>query len=189
MTYGRAVRGADGRTWLQYWFLYADNPQDRGIVRTGRHEGDWEVVQVRLGPGGRPDAATYAQHSWAAGVRLARRRLRRPRLARLVPDAPASTGGRGPTRTTRRPGTGASVRPEVRPFGAWVALAGAVGAHARPAGCPAEAPSPRGPAFQPDGAVARPGGFHARGARLRGRRAAASLAGLRVALRALLALR
>ncbi|HEV2062136.1 MAG TPA: hypothetical protein VGR12_04720, partial [Solirubrobacteraceae bacterium] len=45
VTYGRRVLGSDGRTWLQYWFLYATNTQDRGIVRTGRHEGDWEMVQ------------------------------------------------------------------------------------------------------------------------------------------------
>ncbi len=29
--------------WLQYWLYARDNPQDRGILRTGRHEGDWEV--------------------------------------------------------------------------------------------------------------------------------------------------
>ena len=61
--YGRVVR-AGGRTWLQYWSYHAYNSQDRGILRTGRHEGDWELVQLRF-EGGRPTRATYAQHSWA----------------------------------------------------------------------------------------------------------------------------
>lgn len=65
VAYGRQVTGRDGRTWLQYWFLHATNTQDRGIVRTGRHEGDWEMVQLRLDARGRPDTATFAQHSWA----------------------------------------------------------------------------------------------------------------------------
>src|SRR4051812_14922722 len=65
VAYGRAVQARGGRTWLQYWFLYAANPQDRGIVRTGRHEGDWEVVQVELDPGGRARQAVFAEHSWA----------------------------------------------------------------------------------------------------------------------------
>jgi phage shock protein A len=64
--YGHAVRDG-GRLWLQCWFFYPDNPQDRGIVRSGRHEGDWEVLQVGLGAGGRPEVVTFAQHSWHQG--------------------------------------------------------------------------------------------------------------------------
>ena len=41
------------------------NDQDRGIVRTGRHAGDWEMVQVRSDAAGRPVEAVYAQHSGA----------------------------------------------------------------------------------------------------------------------------
>ena len=44
--------------------LFADNPQDRGLLRTGRHEGDWEVVQYRLRRG-RIVQGVYAQHSGA----------------------------------------------------------------------------------------------------------------------------
>jgi hypothetical protein len=62
--YGR-VASEDGETWLQYWFFYAYNPQDRGIVATGRHEGDWELTQLRLGDDGTPAEAVFAQHSWA----------------------------------------------------------------------------------------------------------------------------
>ena len=65
VAYGRVARDG-GRTWLQYWLFFGYNGQDRGIVRTGRHEGDWELVQFRLAAGGRPDAATFAQHSSAA---------------------------------------------------------------------------------------------------------------------------
>ena len=51
-------------------------PQDRGIVRTGRHAGDWELFQVRLDARGRPDEVVVGQHSGAercAGARLLRR--------------------------------------------------------------------------------------------------------------------
>ncbi|MFL5904085.1 MAG: Vps62-related protein, partial [Solirubrobacteraceae bacterium] len=50
--------------WLQYWLFYAQNAQDRGIVHTGRHAGDWEMVQLRLAHGA-PVEAVYAQHSGA----------------------------------------------------------------------------------------------------------------------------
>ena len=34
-------------------------------MRTGRHEGDWELVQFRVTAAGRPVEAVYAQHSGA----------------------------------------------------------------------------------------------------------------------------
>jgi len=52
---------------LQYWLFYPDNPQDRGIVRAGRHVGDWEMLQVGLGRALRPQVVTYAQHHWRQG--------------------------------------------------------------------------------------------------------------------------
>jgi hypothetical protein len=60
--YGRAKEDSKGRLWLQYWFYYFFNDYNLagGI---GLHEGDWEMVQLRMGPdGGRPDLAVYAQH-------------------------------------------------------------------------------------------------------------------------------
>ena len=63
--YGRAVPRDGGGAWLQYWLFYPGQDQDRGILRTGRHEGDWELIQVRLDAGGRPKEAVYAQHSGA----------------------------------------------------------------------------------------------------------------------------
>ena len=65
VAYGRVARDGAQR-WLQYWLFFAFNGQDRGIVRTGRHEGDWEMVQLRLAADGRPDAATFTQHSSTA---------------------------------------------------------------------------------------------------------------------------
>jgi hypothetical protein len=59
--YGATRRDREGSTWLQYWFFYYYN--DRAMIGTGRHEGDWEVIQLRIGPGGEPDVATYSQHT------------------------------------------------------------------------------------------------------------------------------
>lgn len=63
--YGRAVSGESGRTWLQYWLFYPHQDQDRGVLRTGRHAGDWELVQYGLDRRGRPVEAIYSQHSGA----------------------------------------------------------------------------------------------------------------------------
>jgi len=63
--YGRSVASHTGGTWLQYWSFYRGQDQDRGIARTGRHAGDWEMVQYRLDAAGRPVEAVYAQHSGA----------------------------------------------------------------------------------------------------------------------------
>jgi hypothetical protein len=60
--YGRAVPARGGGTWLQYWLFYAYQDQDRGIVRSGRHVADWELVQYRLDAEYRPVEAVYAQH-------------------------------------------------------------------------------------------------------------------------------
>jgi hypothetical protein len=59
--YARAVPSKRGGEWLQYWLFYAGQDQDRGIVRTGRHEGDWELAQYRV-VGDRLAEAVYAQH-------------------------------------------------------------------------------------------------------------------------------
>ena len=59
-TYGHVVREATGATWLQYWFFYYYN--DKNYFGIGLHEGDWEMIQLRLGGDGTPNAATFAQH-------------------------------------------------------------------------------------------------------------------------------
>jgi hypothetical protein len=57
--YGRVVED-EGRTWLQYWFWLYYNPKN--LLGFGKHEGDWEMIQLGLGAGGEPEVATYAQH-------------------------------------------------------------------------------------------------------------------------------
>ena len=52
-------RRTDG--WVQYWIWFEDNTQDRGVLRSGRHAGDWELVQYRTDG----TEAVYAQHSGA----------------------------------------------------------------------------------------------------------------------------
>jgi hypothetical protein len=59
--YGSAARDRDGALWLQYWFFYYYN--DKTYFGYGAHEGDWEMIQLRLGADTVPTAATYAQHS------------------------------------------------------------------------------------------------------------------------------
>jgi len=63
--YARSAPSRDDGTWLQYWLPYADNPQDRGMLRTGRHAGDWELFQILLSADGRPREVVAAQHSGA----------------------------------------------------------------------------------------------------------------------------
>src|SRR5215218_3589910 len=45
------VYGRQAGDWLQYWMVFAGNDQDRGILRTGRHAGDWQMVQYRIRDG------------------------------------------------------------------------------------------------------------------------------------------
>jgi hypothetical protein len=69
--YGRAVREPDGGSlWLQYWFFYFYNDFNLigPLIKAGLHEGDWEMIQLRLGEDEVPDLAAYAQHT-AADVR------------------------------------------------------------------------------------------------------------------------
>jgi hypothetical protein len=61
--YGRAVPSHDG-LWLQYWFFYFLNDYQLawGI---DVHEGDWEMVQLRIPAGeSEPEIAAYAQHDF-----------------------------------------------------------------------------------------------------------------------------
>lgn len=58
--YGRCRRTEDG-IWLQYWLWLYYNP--KALLGFGRHEGDWELIQIRLDPlTHEPVAATYSQH-------------------------------------------------------------------------------------------------------------------------------
>jgi hypothetical protein len=59
--YGRIATDSAGGIWLQYWLFYYYNEQN--LAGIGEHEGDWEMVQYHISPEGRPDEATYAQHT------------------------------------------------------------------------------------------------------------------------------
>jgi hypothetical protein len=61
-----AVRPGKSADWLQYWFFYFyDDPLL--IANLGAHEGDWEMIQLRIPHGAdEPDVAVYAQHAYAS---------------------------------------------------------------------------------------------------------------------------
>jgi hypothetical protein len=174
LVYGRSARDGDGRLWLQYWLFFADNPQDRGIIGTGRHSGDWELVQLRLAPDRGPVEATFAQHTWAEGCRWTE--LERRGAAPVVYVANGShalypRAGRAdrpwPDPNDEAGGTGRTARPPVQVVGArsprWMAWPGRWGED-EGGWVPGEQPSPRGPAFQPE-RWDDPGSFHAAEAR------------------------
>lgn len=61
VAYGRVVPEGQA-VFLQYWLFYPDNPC---VLAPGRHDGDWELVQVRaerLGDDFRPTHLTLAEH-------------------------------------------------------------------------------------------------------------------------------
>jgi hypothetical protein len=143
--------------WRQWWLLFAHNDQDRGIVRTGRHAGDWEMVQVREDAAGRPIEAVYAQHSGAERCPWSAVELRDGRpviyLARGSHAAYFRAGMRDrmwPDPNDEADGRGAELRPAVEPLGTWARWPGRWGG-ARAGWVPGEMDSPRGPAFQPQG--------------------------------------
>ena len=99
-----------GTLWLQYWFFYFYNDYNLALG-IGLHEGDWEMIQLRIHDGA-PDLAVYAQHRqaekrpWAQVTQGPRRPqpadgLRRPRLARLLLRARLPSD-RGVVRPRRR---------------------------------------------------------------------------------------
>ena len=149
------VRG--GGRWLQYWRWHVQNTQDRGIVNTGRHEGDWELVQVRVDGRERPVEAVYAQHSVAerCGWRSVRTRRGAP-VAYLANGSHAAYFRRGvrdrmfPDPNDEAEGRGSVSRPPLEVISiddpGWMRFTGRWGTSR--ARWPAEQSSPRGPAFQ-----------------------------------------
>jgi hypothetical protein len=65
--HGRVVLDGSGARWLQYWFFYYYD--DPGFLGFGTHEGDIEMIQLRLDARGQPDAVSYSQHR--SGLRAA----------------------------------------------------------------------------------------------------------------------
>jgi VPS62-like protein len=62
--YGHAVVDDNNDLWLQYWFWYFFNDYNLigMFLKAGLHEGDWEMIQIRL-KDETPDLAIYAQHA------------------------------------------------------------------------------------------------------------------------------
>jgi hypothetical protein len=71
--YARVER--DGElTWLQYWFWLYYNPKH--LFGFGKHEGDWEMVQIGLDQRLEPKVACYAQHDSGETRRWRRESMR-----------------------------------------------------------------------------------------------------------------
>jgi hypothetical protein len=158
VVYGRARRDREGALWLQYWlFFYYE---DKGLLGIERREGDWEMVQLRLGEGNAPEAATFAQHGGAE-------RLHWDQLELALTDegqAPVVYLARGSHSPRPRPGSysapfvpdhndglGPRVRPRLSPIGddgpGWALWPGRWGSTRRREYF--EADSPRGPRGHP----------------------------------------
>jgi hypothetical protein len=62
--YGHAVVDTSGDLWLQYWFFYFYNDYNLigAFLHAGLHEGDWEMIQLRLRDED-PDLAVFCQHA------------------------------------------------------------------------------------------------------------------------------
>jgi hypothetical protein len=119
--YGR-VKEDGGRVWLQYWMWSYYNPKH--LLGLGRHEGDWEVVQVGLGEGGTPEVATFSQHT--SGEARAWEDVRRQGDHPIVFVAPLShacyfePGAHPYVIGVDNPDDSLPpVLPRVEPFGAW----------------------------------------------------------------------
>ena len=140
--------------WVQYWIWFEDNTQDRGVLRSGRHAGDWELVQYRTDG----SEAIYAQHSGAerCAARDVERRGGRPVVYvangshasyfhagtrdRMWPDPNDEADGRGVVQRPRAVRVTEASPPWMRFGEPW--------GGARSGWFPAEQSSPRGPAFQ-----------------------------------------
>lgn len=158
VVYGRACRDEEGGLWLQYWFFFYYD--DSGWLGLQRHEGDWEMVQLRLGGAGQPTEMTLARPAGAA--RLDWREVE----SVPTPDGPAAVvypargshtplPGRGAYAALSLPdysdGRGPLLRPQLVPIGddgpGWALWPGRWGSTRRRERF--EADSPLGPALQP----------------------------------------
>ncbi len=154
VVYGRAREDSRGQLWLQYFFFYYYD--DKGMLGVAQHEGDWEMVQLRLDRGGEPEEVTLAQHG--AAERLRWRDLERTAVA--GGEAPLVYPARGshavhpragsfvaPVVPDHNDGIGARVRPRLVPIADdgpnWLLWPGRWGATRRRESF--EGDSPRGP--------------------------------------------
>jgi hypothetical protein len=137
--YGRCKRGGNA-IWLQYWLWLYYNP--KALLGFGRHEGDWEMVQIALHPTTlEPTAVTYSQHGrgevkekdrlcdveWRSCEPACTSGCRHP-VAFVAPFSHASYFEAGthlhPPITDNPDGACFDGLPEVQPFGPWSAWPG-----------------------------------------------------------------
>ena len=143
--------------WVQWWLPFGRNDQDRGIVRTGRHAGDWELVQVRVDDAGHPVEAVFAQHSGAERCPWSAIEKRGGAPVIYLANGshaayfrPGARDRTWPDPNDEADGRGRAVVPAVEPLGEWARWPGRWGG-AEASWVPGEMDSPRGPAFQPQG--------------------------------------
>jgi hypothetical protein len=159
--YGRAAPDGRGGMWLQYWLFYGYQDQDRGILRTGRHAGDWELVQYRVSPAGRGLEAVYAQHSGAERCGIGAVSFREGHPVVFAAHGSHASYLQAGTRDRMWPdpndeadGRGVVVRPRLVPITAtspgWMRYPAPWGGSRASRLNPMEQDSPLGPAFQKD---------------------------------------
>ena len=127
--YGRVVR-TPSRTWLQYWFWLYYNPKH--LLGFGRHEGDWEMVQLGLDRNGEPELLTYAQHERGERKRFSDEAVLKVGDAQpvvfIAPFSHASYFEPGthfyPGGTDNPDGEVIAPSPRIEPFGSWAAWMG-----------------------------------------------------------------
>jgi hypothetical protein len=150
--YGRVVARRDGGAWLQWWLFSADQDQDRGVLRSGRHEGDWELVQARVDAGGALREVVVSQHSGAERCAASGSSLRvfAAKGAHGLYLRPGTRDRLWPDPNDEADGRGIVVRPrlEVLRSQRWLRWPGRWGASRAAWWMPAESDSPPGPAFQ-----------------------------------------
>ena len=164
--YGRAIEDR-GRTWLQYWIWLYYNPKN--LFGFGKHEGDWEMVQLGLDAGGEVEIATYAQHESGEArgrdeIEFVERADGPHAVVYVAPHSHASYFDAGthpyPFGIDHPYGDGPEGLLPVVPFGDWVEWPGRWGNServiARRIGNGPRSPSQQQPKWD------SPGGFHAR---------------------------
>jgi hypothetical protein len=163
--YGRAAQ--DGQwLWLQYFFWEYYNPKH--LLGFGRHEGDWELIQIGLDADRQPRVATFAQHNGGAGRNWADVERKRDGDAEypVVYVAPFSHASYFEARTHWHPGgpdtpdgKGPSYRPRIERFGDWALWPGRWGNSTGVLGGRLGGRSPASPGAQL-GRWERPTAFH-----------------------------
>jgi hypothetical protein len=163
--YGRAVRDGEW-LWLQYFFWEYYNPKH--LLGFGRHEGDWELIQIGLDGQRAPRVATFAQHNGGAGRDWADVERKRDGDGEypVVYVAPFSHASYFEARTHWHPGgpdtpdgEGPAYRPRIERFGAWAVWPGRWGNSTGVLGGRLGGRSPASPGAQ-KGRWERPTAFH-----------------------------